>query len=115
MNNQRQDPQTLVEEAQAPPQYQNPQAVEMGEQDFQGWRHHPITQCFLLFLAHRSQALSRDAHDFYMAARLEDAEKQGLRGRIMELEELCGLKHSDIQSFYGVLPPANKPASKSEI
>lgn len=106
-----QDPQTLVEEA--PPQYQNPQAQGMQEQDFQGWRHHPITRCFLLFLAHRSQGLSRDAHEHYMAGTLEMAERQGLRGRIMELEELCSLKLGDIQQFYGVKPEDKQSASKS--
>lgn len=109
----RPDPQTLVEEAQAPPTYRNPAAEEMREQDFQQWRHHPITQCFLLFLAHRSQALGRDALVHYIAGALEHAEKAGLRGRIMELEELCSLKASDIHGFYGVAPEAKQPESQS--
>ena len=88
--------------------------MELTEEELQLWRRHPVTQCFLLFLAHRSQALSRDAMQFYLTSALELAEKQGLRGRIMELEELCSLKLSDIQHFYGIVPEAKKPDSKSE-
>jgi hypothetical protein len=51
---------------------------------------------------------------FYLSSALELAEKQGLRGRIMELEELCSLKLGDIQNFYGIVPEAKKPDSKSE-
>jgi hypothetical protein len=57
--------------------------------------------------------LSTDAVASYLAGTLDVAEKQGLRGRILELQELCGLKLGDIQRFYGVAPQAKKPDSKS--
>lgn len=98
------DAQTTVEEAQDLPQYQNPQAAALREADFQQWRHNPITRSFLLFLAHRSDSLTKTAAQLYLAGSLEQADKQGLRGRILELEELCGLKLGDIHQFYGVAP-----------
>lgn len=108
-----QDPQTLVEEGQLAPIYSNQAALEMADQEFQQWRHHPVTQCFLLFLAHRSLDLKRAASEYYIAGTLDLAEKGGLRGRIMELEELCVLKVDDIHRFYGKVPEAKKPDSKS--
>jgi hypothetical protein len=87
----------------------------MREADFQGWRHNPITQGFLLFLAHRSDALRISAAEFYVSGMLPDADKQGLRGRILELEELCVLKLGDIQQFYGVDPKPEKPVSTRQV
>lgn len=108
-----QDPQTLVEEGQQAPTYQNPAALELTEEELQLWRRHPVTQCFLLFLAHRSQDLKKAAAEYYIAGTIEEAEKGGMRGRIMELEELCVLKSNDIHRFYGKEPEAKKPVSKS--
>lgn len=104
MSSQHQDPQTVVEEAQEPTLYRNSGAVEMTEQEFQQWRHNPITRNFLLFLAHRSQAFRATAADYYVASKVLEADIGGLRGRIMELEELCTLKVSDIHRFYGKFP-----------
>ena len=108
-----QDPQTMVEEGRLAPTFQSPAARELTEEALQLWRRHPVTQCFLLFLAHRSQALKHDAAEYYVAGTIEIAEKGGMRGRIMELEELLILKTGDIHRFYGKEPEAKKPDSKS--
>lgn len=102
MSSQSQDPETAIREMEERPRYLNPVALEIKETDYQQWRHNPLTQAFLLFLAHRSDSLARDAIVLFKSGRIEgdDVRGQGLRGRLMELEELCTLKLSDMQRFY---------------
>lgn len=73
-----------------------------------------MTQLVLLFLAHRTQALRLEAATWYLADRMAQADRMGLRGRIMQGEELCALTLGDIQQFYGIEPKAEKQDSKSE-
>lgn len=98
------DPQTAVEEANQAPVYLNPAALAMSEQEFQEWRHNPTTRAVFLFLAHRSDALTRDAMEIWKATGAFEARQEhvvrALRGRILELEELCSMKVGAIQQFY---------------
>ena len=108
MSSHSQDPQTIVEESQERPDYRNPLVLEMSEADFQLWRHQPITQAVLLYLAHRRDSLGRDAIDFFLAGTLNKVEADGFRGRMLECGELCTLKLSDMHVFYGKQPDSQK-------
>lgn len=115
MSSQMQDAQTILEEQEQDQPYQNPRVLELTEAEFQQWRHSPISQAFLLFLAHRSESLTRTAAEHYLAGNLGAVEQRDpLRGRIMELRDLCIVKLADIQRFYGVEPKASRDnASKN--
>lgn len=95
------DSQTLLQQAQAPLDLSNPLAQELKAVEYQEWRHHPVTKCFLLYLAHHSLSFQREALDRWRAGNLKLVEEQELRGRIATLEELCALDLGDIQRFYG--------------
>lgn len=95
------DPQTLVEEAQKRPEMSNPVVLDLSEEAFQQWRHQPVSQAFLLFLAHRSRQLRYEIAEAYLTNTMDRADAEGLKGRIIECEDLCGVKLSDIQRFYG--------------
>ncbi len=85
----------------------------MDNLDFQRWRHHPVTQCFLLFLAHRAQALTQEAVDRWRSGKsMFEAETLEARGRVIELEELCAVELSGIQHFYGKQPVSKKPKAE---
>lgn len=101
MSSPSQDPETILTEQTT---YLNPAALELQDLDFQQWRHHPVTRCYLLFLAQRAKSLQEAALVHYRAQTLEEAEKVGLRGRILELEDLCIMKLADMQHFYGKEP-----------
>ncbi len=95
-----QDPQTLVEEAESPPPYRNPHLQDLAEQDFQQWRHHPVTQALLLYQAHQMLDFRRLVGDLFVANNLDRIDTGELRGRILAARELCTLTLSGIKRFY---------------
>ncbi len=80
--------------------------LEMSETEFNQWRHHPVTAEYLRFLADQADNFRAAAADLWELGRLSDSNPDPnvnssvLRGRMMTLRELHGLKLSDMQDFY---------------
>lgn len=82
--------------------------LELSPDQFQEWRHHPVTRAFLLLLKDRSLNYHRMALDDW-ANDVRDVEgedpqalrSRALRGRVAELESLRELTIPDIRRFYG--------------
>lgn len=72
--------------------------IALSEQDFQLWRHHPITSAYLLYLGDQVEAFRTAAADLVEAGNLSNADL--ICGQIKTLRELQSLSLSDIHSFY---------------
>lgn len=106
------DPVTLIQELLGQREYRNPLMLEISGTEFQEWRHSPVSQAFLLFLAHRAAALIRENTDRMLTGvPMERADSLELRGRFLELWELCSKDLSDIQQFYGKEKPSRTASS----
>lgn len=75
---------------------------ELTEQQFQQWRHHPVSRMVLRFLADRSQALEVVAVQRLKAGTLDGPLQGELRGRMLELDDCAGIQLPAIREFYGV-------------
>lgn len=73
--------------------------LELSEQAYNLWRHSPITAAYLAYLQDQIDAFRTAAADLLEGGAL-DAQADVLRGRIMNLRELHGLKLEHIHNFY---------------
>lgn len=78
----------------------------MKTQEYNIWKHHPVTKMFMQFLNDQ-----RDAQLKYLLAAWEDGaltlmDEKEIRGRTALMKELTELEYSAIQAFYGVEPDA---------
>ncbi len=73
--------------------------LELAEQDYQQWRHHPITAAYLLYLGDLRAAFRVSAADLLEAGRLAPQADE-LRGRLLNLHEVQELSLDAIQNFY---------------
>lgn len=78
--------------------------LEITEQDFNGWKHHPVSKVFLRFLKDREQALLRE-----IAARISAAQTTidqfalgKLSGRAEEALDHANTSFDEIVSFYTI-------------
>jgi hypothetical protein len=73
--------------------------LELIEQEYHQWRHHPITSAYLKYLGDQVEAFRTAAMDLLEAGHL-DAQSDVIRGRILTLRELQNLSLDDIRNFY---------------
>jgi hypothetical protein len=73
--------------------------LEMSNQEYMQWRHHPVTAAYLLFLNDQTEAFRTAAADLLEAGTL-NPQTSDLRGRILTLKELHTLALGDICNFY---------------
>ena len=81
--------------------------LEMSEQEFQLWRHNPITAGYLQYLGDQVEAFRTAAADLLEAGRLTPQADE-LRGRLLILRELHNLTLDDIRGFYRQEEPEEK-------
>lgn len=70
----------------------------MEDQEFNLWRHNPVTAAYLQYLADLRAALRTAASDLLEAGNLDKPDV--IRGRLLILQELHDLTLADIHGFY---------------
>lgn len=88
-----------------PPLPESPElalARELTEQQFQLWRHQPISRLLFRFLADRQEALGRNMLERWMARSLKLVDEEEARGRALESEEVRSISLATIRNFYGI-------------
>lgn len=73
--------------------------LALSEQEFQLWRHNPITAAYHRFLEDQTVAFRTAAVDLLEAGHLA-AQSDVIRGRLLTLRELQNLSLDGIQNFY---------------
>lgn len=80
--------------------------MDLGEQEWQQWRHSPITAAFLGFLRDRLELCRQNASDlvylgaYDIAAQQPDRNPNVMRGQMLTLDELQQITIEAIQGFY---------------
>ena len=72
--------------------------LELSEQEFQQFRHHPLMAAYLRYLGDQVEAFRTAAADLVEAGNLVSLEV--IRGRLSTLRELQNLSLDDIRGFY---------------
>ena len=70
----------------------------LSEEEFQLWRHNPITAAYLRYLGDQIEAFRTAAADLLEAGNLDRSDV--IRGRLLTLRELQNLSLDDVQNFY---------------
>jgi hypothetical protein len=73
--------------------------LDLSEQEYQQFRHHPIMAAYLLYLGDQAEAFRTAAADLLEAGNLA-LQADTIRGRILTLRELQTLSLGGIQNFY---------------
>ncbi len=73
--------------------------LELNDQDYNQWRHHPITSAYLQYLNDQIEAFRTAAADLLEDGKLNPQEGE-LRGRLLTLRELQSLSLEHIKNFY---------------
>jgi hypothetical protein len=73
--------------------------LELSDQDYNLWRHQPITAAYLQHLSDQIEAFRTSASDLLEEGRLLPQEGE-LRGRLLMLRELQSLSLEHIKNFY---------------
>lgn len=73
--------------------------LQMSEQEWNLWRHSPITSAYLAYLGEQAQAFREAAADLLEAGQLAQ-QSDMIRGRILTLRELQNLSLDTLQNFY---------------
>ena len=71
----------------------------LSEEEFQLWRHNPITAAYLRYLGDQVEAFRTAAMDLLEAGKLAP-QSDVIRGRLLTLRELENLSLGDVQNFY---------------
>jgi hypothetical protein len=73
--------------------------LEMSNQEYHQWRHHPVTAAYLLYLDDIIKSFRESSADLLEAGRLIPQADE-IRGRLLTLRELHSLDLGDICNFY---------------
>ncbi len=87
-------------------EHPNPLMAELSEQDYQQWKHHPVTKALFKFLADKSADHRAWAVQLWENRALDAADLKPLdeaRVRISCYTELNEIKMLDIRNFYAQL------------
>jgi len=85
---------------------------DLEDQDFQRWRHHPVTQVFLAFLKDQAETDRQTLLALWEARNLDPDKSAELRGRVLVLDELQELTLSSIKMLEGIEVPT--PAEEEQ-
>ena len=100
-----------LDDASRPPHEQL--IIALSEQEYNLWRHNPITAAYLLYLGDQADAFRTAAADLLEAGNLMP-QADTIRGRILTLRELQTLSLGDIQNFYRQEDTAGNDAAKAD-
>lgn len=73
---------------------------ELNEQDYQSWRHHPVTKIFHQYLRDYVSLVERAELANWRAGERNEVRSLGARGQVQACEEMVDLKFEDIEAFY---------------
>ena len=85
----------------------------VSEQEYQLWRHNPITAAYLLYLGDQAEAFRTAAADLLEAGHLLP-QADTIRGRLLTLRELQNLSLDAIQNFYRQEDTAGNDAAATD-
>ncbi len=68
--------------------------------EFNLWRHHPVSKIFLKYAADFASILEREALDRWRSGTLKLVDEQEMRGRVLTLREIVELQFEAIDQFY---------------
>lgn len=68
--------------------------------DFQIWKHHPVSKLYLKYLEDYAALLGREFLDRWLAGHITTDTEKELRGRILTLTDLVELQFDSIKKFY---------------
>lgn len=74
--------------------------LNLSNEQYQLWRHHPVSEAFLGYLAEQAQAYKGELVNRWISKTLKDKEMDEFRGIVMTLEELSNLPLEVIKQFY---------------
>lgn len=75
--------------------------LSLTKEEFQQWRHHPVTKAYLQFLTDQRTNWQAAAMELWEVGRLASVEGEALRGQVKAFRELENLELESIKSFYG--------------
>lgn len=88
--------------------------LELSQQSWAQWQHHPISKAFFAFLEDQHLAFRELAADlleagaYRVGAPHEDQNPDVVRGKLLQLKQLSRIGLTDIQSFYGKEEPSEQ-------
>jgi hypothetical protein len=86
-----------------------PAPFPISEQDYQLWRHHPVSKVVLQYLSDYREALRQVAMERWESGALQLIDEKELRGRVLAVGDMIDLSHESMRSFY----EGEKPESDS--
>lgn len=97
------------------------QLLDLTDQEFRLWQHHPLTAAFLQFMGDQVAAWREVAADlvengmFRQHAQQELQNPDVVRGQIIAVRNLQGITLAHIHEFYGKeIPEAEEPARSQD-
>lgn len=69
-------------------------------EDFQQWRHHPVSKVVLQFLRDYREAMHRELLERWTANSLTLADEHEMRGRSNTLQEFAEIQFESMLNFY---------------
>lgn len=84
----------------------------IAEQDYQTWRHHPVTKVFIEYLRDYRQDLIEAATVQWLDGQLQIATADELRGRALAIDDIAELPFAAMIAFYDNI---NKKREDQEI
>lgn len=83
--------------------------LDLSPQDFSLWKHHPVTQQILAWLADYRDSLLRDALRAFLAGDMDKMMLDEFRGRALMCSELAALEWGDVLRWYLGDAPQEQP------
>lgn len=75
---------------------------DIAQQDYQRWRHHPVSAVVLRYLDDYANTLVSGVVDAFLEGSLIKGAHDEARGRVKLCRELSTLSWSEIRQFYGL-------------
>ena len=96
-------------EADPPRVPQRARVLDLSEQEYRQWRHHPMSEVLLQFLADRRAVLRADLADRFLSASLQTVNDPSAlayaietRGRVLESQDFGDMDWETVRMFYGI-------------
>jgi hypothetical protein len=78
----------------------SPRSLEIDEQDYQLWRHHPVSKVVLQYIDDYRMRLREEALARWESGALQLIDDREMRGRVLACSDIVDLQFESIRSFY---------------
>lgn len=85
---------------------------DIAEQDFNAWKHHPVTKLFLRYTKDKREFIEKTAIQTWKTT--GGIINETMRGQVIELEEIESIDFIVLQMFYGAIEEDNERESEAE-